>query len=216
MAAAQVASARALLGQRRPAAGEVVEVRAPADGVVLRVLRESQGAVAVGTPLIELGDPTRLEVVIDVLSADAARIAVGSLVWVEAWGGEGALVGAVRRVEPSAFTRVSALGVEEQRVNVVVTLGPTRGELGDGYRVEAKIRTWRGERVLTIPSSGAFRDAGGWAAYVARGGRARRVPIELGHRGRLDVEVTAGLVEGDRVVLYPDDRLTEGIRITPR
>ena len=216
VAAAQVASARAVLGTLRRGGAEIVEVTAPTGGVVLRVLRESQGAVAVGTPLVEIGNPTRLEVVVDVLSADAPAIAAGAPVWVEAWGGEGALLGRVRRVEPSAFTRVSALGVEEQRVDVVVSLGPTPAELGDHYRVETRIRTWRGDGILTIPSSGAFRDGDGWAVYAARGGRARRVPIEVGHRGRLDLEVTGGLAEGDLVVLYPDDRIGEGSRIKPR
>jgi HlyD family secretion protein len=215
VAAAGVRTARAVLGQVRRRDGAAVEVMAPAAGIVLRVLRESAGAVAAGAPLVEIGDPSDLEVVVDVLSSDAIRIAVGAPVWIDQWGGDRPLLGRARLVEPAAFTRISALGVEEQRVNVVVRLDERPPALGDGFRVEARIRTWRGDGVLTVPASALFRRGDGWAVYAAVSGRARLVPIEVGHRGRLDVEVTRGLAEGGAVVLYPGDRVTEGARIQP-
>ena len=152
----------------------------------------------------------------DVLSSEAARIRPGAPAWIEQWGGERALRARVQRVEPSAFTSVSALGVEEQRVNVVLALQEHPPALGDGFRIEARILTWEGDDILTLPASAAFRHADGWAVYVADGGRARLQPIHIGHRGRNAVEVTGGLAESSTVVLYPGDRVTDGVRVAPR
>jgi HlyD family secretion protein len=216
-AAAEVAAARAVLGEAAPpGAARAVAVTAPVTGRVLRVVRDSAGPVAVGAPLLELGDPRALEAVVDVLSSDAVRIAPGMPVAFEAWGGERALAGVVLRIEPSAFTRISALGVEEQRVRVIATIADPPATLGDGFRVEARIFTWRGDHVLTVPASAVFRDKERWAVYAAEHGRARLRPVELGHRGRLDIELVSGLGEGAAVILHPSDRIADGIAIEPR
>jgi HlyD family secretion protein len=216
-AAAEVAGARAVLSDGRGGGiAAAADVTAPIDGRVLRVVRDSAGPIAAGAPLVELGDPHALEVVVDVLSIDAARIAAGAPVTIEQWGGDRPLRGRVRLIEPSAFTKISALGIEEQRVNVVVVLDAAPPELGDGFRVEAHILIWRGEGVLVVPASAVFRDRGAWAVYAIAEGRARLRPIELGHRGRLDVEISRGLAPGDQVVLHPSDRIHDGARVEPR
>jgi HlyD family secretion protein len=216
-AVAEVAAARAVLGEGTSrSAGRTVAVTAPATGQVLRVVRDSAGPVAAGAPLVELGDPRALEVVIDVLSSDAARIVPGMPVTIEAWGGDRALRGEVRRIEPSAFTRISALGVEEQRVKVIAAISDPPASLGDGFRVEARIFTWRGERVPTVPASAVFRDKEHWAVYAVEGGRARLRAIELGHRGRLDVELASGLAPGTTVILHPTDRIADGTEVARR
>jgi len=216
-AAAEVAAARALLGDAAStAAPRTTDVTAPAAGRVLRIVRDSAGPVAAGAALLELGDPRALEVVVDVLSSDAARIAPGMAVAIEAWGGDLPLGGEVRRLEPSAFTRISALGVEEQRVKVIAAIADPPAVLGDGFRVEARIFTWRGEHVVTAPASALFRDRERWAVYVAEDGRARLRPIELGHRGRLEVEIARGLAVGAVVILNPGDRIHDGVAIEPR
>jgi HlyD family secretion protein len=137
-------------------------------------------------------------------------------VTIEAWGGEHALAGLVDRVEPSAFTRISALGVEEQRVKVIAAISDPPASLGDGFRVEARIFTWRGERVPSVPASAVFRDKEHWAVYAVEGGRARLRAIELGHRGRLDVELVSGLAPGAAVILHPTDRIANGTEVAPR
>lgn len=218
-AAAEVAAARAVLGEApaRPARpARAIEVIAPATGRVLRVVRDSAGPVGAGAPLVEIGDPRALEVVVDVLSSDAARITPGMPVAIEAWGGESALRGEVRRVEPSAFTRISALGVEEQRVRVIAAISDPPAGLGDGFRIEARIITWRGERVATVPASAVFRSKDRWAVYAVENGRARLRSIDIGHRGRLDVEVTGGLTAGATVILHPTDRIADGTALAPR
>ena len=160
-----------------------------------------------------------VEVVVDVLSADAVRISPGDPVAVEEWGGERPLRGRVRLVEPAAFTEVSALGVEEQRVNVLLEVTSPREKwaaLGDGYRVEARIVIWRGEGVLSIPSSAAFRRGEQWSVFRVENGRAHETRVELGHRAGERVEVLAGLSEGASVVLHPSDRVTSGVKVEPR
>jgi HlyD family secretion protein len=229
VAASEVRTARAALGLLLRGRGgsssgargaarddDVVAVLAPAPGQVLRLLRESEGPVAAGTPLLELGEPSSVEVVVDVLSSDAARIRAGAPAWIEQWGGDQALPGRVLRVEPSAFTSISALGVEEQRVNVVIALERRPPALGDGFRVEARILTWEGNHVLSVPASAALRHGDGWAVYIIDEGRARLRPVQIGHRGRTDVEVTGGLADSTTVVLYPGDRVTDGARVEPR
>jgi len=216
-AVAEVAAARAMLVDGASSGAQrTTAVIAPAAGRVLRVVRDSAGPVAAGAPLLELGDPRALEVVVDVLSSDAARIAPGMPVAIEAWGGDRPLRGEVRRLEPSAFTRISALGVEEQRVKVVAEITDPPVVLGDGFRVEARIFTWRGADAVTVPASAVFRDREQWAVYAAEGGRARLRPVQLGHRGRLDVEITGGLAVGAVVILNPSDRIGDGIAIEPR
>lgn len=218
----QLEMARAALGRVSATGedrGEQLEVTAPSDGVVLRVLHESGGVVQAGTALVELGDPAHLEIASDVLTSDAVDIEPGDRVIIERWGGQGELEGHVRLVEPSAFTRTSALGVEEQRVNVVIDLDSPREEwqrLGDGYRVETRIVIWEEEDVLVVPASAVFRHDEGWAVYRIVGERAELTPIEAGRRNGLLVQIEEGLEEGARVVAHPSDRVLDGVAVTPR
>jgi HlyD family secretion protein len=195
------------------------EIRSPIHGRVLRVLQESATVTVAGTPLIEVGDPTDLEVEIDVLSPDAVRIKPGTRVWLEHWGGERPLQGRVRRVEPAGFTRISALGVEEQRVWVIVDLldSPvTWQELGDAYRVEARILVQEAESALTIPAGALFRRDQEWVVFEVLDGRARLRTVTVGLRNDLQAEIVVGLEEGNEVVLHPSDRVRDGVRVTTR
>ena len=214
-AIADVALARAVLGTGDRGNLASVTVPAPTSGQVLRVVRDSAGPVVAGAPLVELGDPRAIEVVVDVLSTDAARITPDMPVSLDAWGGE-PVRGHVRLVEPSAFTKVSALGVDEQRVNVIVAIDDPPPALGDGFRVETHITIWQAEDVLEVPSSAVFRDHERWAVYMEDAGRARLRPVSIGHRGHLDVEITDGLAEGTAVVLRPGDQIHDGVRIAAR
>jgi HlyD family secretion protein len=213
-AIAEVAAIRAVLGQAGEASG-TIPVIAPAAGRVLRVLRESAGPVAAGTPLVEIGDPSAIEVVVDVLSSDGARIPPGAPATITAWGGE-PLAGRVRLIEPSAFTRISALGVEEQRVNAIIELDAPPATLGDGFRVEVAIETWRGDGVLAVPAAAVFRHRGRWSVYVVEAGHARLRSIDVGHRGASDVEAISGVADGAAVVVHPGDRVTDGARVRIR
>lgn len=190
-----------------------VDVHSPVAADVLRVHEESERIVAAGAPLLELGDPGSIEIVVDVLSADAVRVRPGADVWIEDWGGEQPLRAKVRLVEPSGFTKVSALGVEEQRVNVIADFVDPPAGLGDGFRVEARIVVWEAADVLRVPASALFRHGDGWAVFVVDGSTARRRPVEIGQRGSFEAEVRAGLEAGERVVLHPSDRLADGVRV---
>jgi HlyD family secretion protein len=219
VAASELRLAQAAMARLATSSREEFPVRAPVRGRVLRVLQESEGVVQAGTPLLELGDPAALEVVVDVLTTDAVSIRAGATVRIERWGGDSALTGHVHYVEPSAFTRLSALGVEEQRVNVVIALdrrSAARTELGDGYRVEASIAVWEGRDRLLIPAGAVFRRGDGWATYVAQDGRAQLRPIRVGRRNGAQAEVLSGVEPGDRVVLYPTDNVTDRVRIAER
>lgn len=214
-AGAEIEAARAAVdGPRADREGREVAVVAPAAGQILRVLRDDAGPVAAGTPLLELGDPRALEVVVDLLSSDAAQVEPGMPAAIERWGGA-KLAGVVLRVEPSAFTRISALGVEEQRVRVITSIEGPPPALGDGFRVAATLVTWHADDVLAIPGSAVFRDHGRWAVWTVDHGRARLSPVTLGHHGRLEVEVIDGLAEGDQVILHPGDNIAQGTRVTP-
>ena len=192
-----------------------VEVRSPATGHVLRVFEESQRVVAVGTPLLEVGDPSDLEIVVDVLSADAVKIRPGAEMRLGAWGGEGTLRARVRRVEPSGFTKLSALGVEEQRVNVIGDFVDAPGALGDGYRLEARIVVWRADDVVRLPASALFRSGEAWHVFGVENGRARLRAVEVGQRGVEAAKVVSGIEPGTGVVLHPTDRVADGVRIEP-
>ncbi|MFO0750315.1 MAG: HlyD family efflux transporter periplasmic adaptor subunit [Myxococcota bacterium] len=226
VAAKEVATAAAMLarvaeGADTPApAGtdEDVVVYPPVGGRILRVFAESEGVVGVGTPLVELGDPGQLEIVADVLTADAVPIHPGAAVSIDGWGGE-RLAGRVRLVEPSARTRVSALGVEEQRVNVVIDLvdPPEKwAALGDGWRVEVHIVTWSAEQVVRIPLGALFRSESRWAAYVLADGKARLRLLDIGHRHASYAEVLAGLAPGDAVIIHPSARIKDGVSVEVR
>lgn len=192
-----------------------VDVRAPVAGKVLRVREESERIVTAGTPLLEIGNPDALEIVVDVLSEDAVRIHPGAPVLIEDWGGGHPLHARVRRVEPSAFTKVSALGVEEQRVNVIADFVDPPSGLGDGYRVEARIVVWQGDDVLQVPTGALFRTGDTWSVFVVQGGVARLRRVEIGHRSSAAAEVSKGLEAGERVVLHPSDRIHDGSRVAP-
>jgi HlyD family secretion protein len=199
--------------------GRPLALRSPIDGVVLRRLRESEAVVPAGEPLVEVGDPRRLEIVSDLLSSDAVQVRPGAQVLLEQWGGDHALRARVRRVEPSGFMKVSALGVEEQRVNVVMDFeDPLEAwsALGDGYRVEVRIVVWEGAGVLTVPTSSLFRRGDAWAVFAVRGGRAALSPVAIGRRNGVAAEVLSGLREGDSVVLHPSDALGHGTRVARR
>jgi len=212
-------SAEAELAVAGPGAtGALIEVRAPVAGRVLHVFQESERPVTAGTPLLDIGDPTDLEVVIELLSRDGAAIAAGTRVELEQWGGPKPLDGRVRLVEPAAFTKISALGVEEQRVNVVADITTPlteRPTLGDNFRVEARVVIWENDRVLKVPVSALFRRGSDWSAYVVRAGRAVLVPVHVGRSSGVETQVLDGLKEGDEVILYPGDRVADGIRVNP-
>lgn len=198
---------------------ELVAIRAPVDGRVLKIPHKSEGTVTTGQPLIEIGDPRALEVEVDVLSADAVRLHPGTRVVFERWGGEGVLEGMVRMIEPAGFTKVSALGVDEQRVWVIVafTSPPAQWQrLGDGYRVEASFIIWETSNVLQIPASALFRDGDGWMAFAVEQGKAVKRRVKIGQRNGLSAQVLSGLQAGEQVIVHPDDRVREGVRVTPR
>jgi HlyD family secretion protein len=199
------------------AASALIAVRAPAAGRILRVMQESEGVVQPGTPLLEMGDPTGLELVVDVLSADAVRIVPGADATIEHWGGSGTLRARVRRVDPAAFVSRSALGVEEQRVPVVLDFleEPARlAGLGDGYRVEANIALERLDDALVVPASALFRDDHDvWATYAYQAGVARRVEVQAAARTPDWVAIARGLAPGDQVVLYPSDEVRDGVTV---
>ncbi|MDI1319771.1 MAG: efflux RND transporter periplasmic adaptor subunit, partial [bacterium] len=200
------------------AAPALVEVRAPVAGRVLHVFQESERPVTAGTPLLDAGDPTDLEVVIELLSRDGAALTAGTRVELEQWGGPKPLEARVRLVEPAAFTKISALGVEEQRVNVVADITTPlaeRAALGDNFRVEARVIVWESDKVLKVPVSSLFRRGAEWSAYVVRNGRAALVPVQAGRSSGTETQLTAGLNEGDEVILYPGDRVQDGDRVQP-
>jgi HlyD family secretion protein len=211
--------ARALLvATEAPENGpEQHEVRAPTAGRVLRVMQESEAVVASGAPLLELADPADLEVVADVLTTEAVGMAPGAPVAIERWGGPAPLQGRVRRVEPGAFTRVSALGVEEQRVWVVIDLvGPreTWAALGDGFRVDARITVEAIEDAVLVPVSALFRRGGGWAVFVVQDGAARERRVEVARRAARSAMVAEGVAPGETVILFPPSALRDGARVS--
>ena len=213
-------AARAVLevadGTRAPGDQPRMEVRAPVDGVVTRRHRHSEGPVSAGEPVVDIGDLSTLEVQVDLLSMDAVRIRPGMPVVLERWGGDGALEGEVLRVEPSGFLKVSALGVDEQRVPVRVAITSPREQwqaLGDGYRVEARFILWQDDDVLQAPTSALFRRDDQWFVYVAEDGRAHRTAIQPGRRSGLMTEIRDGLQAGARVITHPGQRVDDGARV---
>ena len=204
--------------QTMPDRGRITDVISPIDGVVLKRLRESECVVAAGEPLLEIANRRDLEVVADLLSTDAVRIPAGAQVLIEGWGGTHPLQGRVRRIEPSGFLKVSALGVEEQRVNVVVDFDDAAAadHLGDAYRVEARITVWQSDDAVMMPLGSLFRQEGGWAVFVAENGRARLQRVEIGQRNSEAVQVVTGVTAGQAVVLHPSDTLVDGGRIRVR
>jgi HlyD family secretion protein len=210
--------ARARL-QAPSAAGRAIEVVAPVSGVILRRLRESETVVPVGDPIVEIGDPSRIEIVADFLSTDAVRIPPNAPVLIEQWGGNQPLMAKVRRVEPAGFMKVSALGVEEQRVNVIIDFTDPAAagrSLGDAYRVDVRVITWREDSVLKVPVGALFRRGEGWASFAVEDDRARVKTVMLGQRNATEAQVTSGLSEGQTVVMHPPDTLMDGMRVKTR
>lgn len=196
-----------------------VQIRSPVSGQVLRLFLESQAVVAAGTPLMEIGDVGDMEIVVDLLSEDAVKVADGAAVEIVQWGGARPLAGRVRRVEPYGFEEVSALGVEEQRVNVLIDLTSPRDEwaaLGHGFAVEARIEIWASESALTVPIGALYRNADQWAVFVDDDGTARARSIEVGETNGTQAEILGGIEAGTRVVLYPSDRIADGVAIVER
>jgi len=188
-------------------------IRAPAAGKILRIPQASARVVAAGEPLVEIGDPSRLEITTDLVSTDAVKVRPGQPVIVEGWGGEHPLRGRVRNVEPSGFTKVSALGIEEQRVNVVADLLEPGEWLGDRFRVQVRIVIWQADKVLKVPWSALVREGEGWRVYVAENGRARGREVKVGRQGEFEVQILDGLRAGAVVVRHPTDQIVDGVRI---
>ena len=215
----QAEAKAALISGTDAASGRAVTVRAPIAGLVLRRIQESEAVVPVGAPLLEIGNLDDLEIVTDLLSTDAVRVKSGAAVLIERWGGEGTLMGKVQRIEPAGFMKISALGVEEQRVNVVIDFvdpRERRPSLGDAFRVEVRIVVWEKPDVLLVPTSSLFRTGGDWSAFVAQGNVVVRRTVKIGERNEQSAEVLEGLSAGDKVVAYPGETLKEGTRIQPR
>jgi HlyD family secretion protein len=198
---------------------ECVPIKSPVDGQILRIINESEGVVAAGEALLEIGDSTDLEIVADLLSSDAVKVATGRRVIIEGWGGNVPLIGRVRRVEPFGFTKVSALGIEEQRVNVIVDFTSPHEQwarLGHGYQVDLRIVLWESTAVITVPLTALFRDGDQWAVFVEVDGIAQHRDVVVGQRSGLEAEITAGIEVGERVIMYPSNAVTDGVRVTER
>lgn len=237
LAGAQVASAEAMIALRRAELASAqarmaqpgqlattavngeccVDIISPIDGIILALHTKSEQAANIGQLIAEVGDPSDMEITVDVLSADAVKVRPGSRALISDWGGPNVLEAEVERIEPSAFTKVSALGIAEQRVNAIIRLrDPPPANLGHGFRVVANLVTWSAEAALQAPVSALFRANGEWAVFRMEDGTAKITPIEIGHLTDRRAEILAGLSDGDRVVLYPGDSLQDGSLIADR
>jgi len=211
----EVARAALLAGnQSSPAAS--IKVDAPTGGRVLRVVEESERVVVAGAPLVEVSNPAKLEVVIELLSTDAVKVSPGATVFIEAWGGPETLEARVRLIEPSAFTKISALGIEEQRVNVIADLTEPSSALGDGYRVEGRIVVWHSDSVVQVPVSALFRRGDVWSLFVVEDGRARLRQVEVGERTAFTAQIKSGAEADAVVIVHPANEITDGTRVQPR
>ena len=191
----------------------LVALRSPVDGHVLRLMQGSDRVVSAGTPILQVGSGSQLEIVSDLLSTQAVKVKPGDPVLIDNWGGDGILRAKVRTIEFSGFMKVSALGVEEQRVNVIMDFVDPPGALGDGYRVDIRIVVWEASNVLKVPASALFRRGDNWTVFVVENGRARARTVGVGHRNDLEVEVIQGVQEGVKVILHPANRVSEGVRV---
>jgi len=196
-----------------------IGLRSPVNGQILQLLQQSESVVAASTPLVEVGDSRDLEIAVDLLSSDAVKVAAGQRVVIDSWGGPAPLEGRVRLVEPFGFTKVSALGIEEQRVNVIIDIVSPRDEwarLAHGFQIDARIVLAEREDVLKVPLTALFRDGNDWAVFVVAGGRGVLRHVTLGERNGIEAEIVDGLAAGERVVLHPSDRVADGVRLAPR
>jgi HlyD family secretion protein len=201
-----------------PAGNCCIQLRAPVTGVLLKIIQDSEATVPSGAPLAEFGDPLDLEVIADLLSSDAVKINVGAPVRIDGWGGA-SLQGRVTRVDPAGFLKVSALGIEEQRVRVTIDFVEPReswSRLGHDFRVIVHVTVWNADSVLRLPVSALFRKGEDWAVFAEKDGRVRTTVVKIGHRNSRVAEVLSGLAEGERVVLHPSDRVRDGIRVSER
>ncbi len=197
----------------------IYNVSSPVDGQVLTILQGNELTIPAGTPLLRIGDPSQLEIVVDLLSRDAVRVRVGAKAYIEQWGGEGTLHAEVASIEPTGFPKVSALGIVEQRVKVVLEIKDGREKwerLGHDYHVQVRIVVWRNENTVTVPVAALFRRGDGWAVFRARYGRATLTNVEIGHRNREQAEVIKGLSAGDEVIIYPSDKVIDGVLVDDR
>src|SRR6266545_3423226 len=198
--------------------GCCIQLRAPVTGVVLRIIQDSEAVVPAGAPLIEIGDPLDLEVIADLLSTDAVQITAGASVRIDGWGGS-PIQGRVIRVDPAGFLKVSALGIEEQRVRTTIDfVDPSEAwsRLGHDYRVIVHVTVWKDEQVLRVPVGSLFRKGEDWAVFSVTDGSARKTLVKIGHRNSRSAEILSGLADGDRVVLHPSDRIRDGIAVSER
>lgn len=196
---------------------ERISIPAPVDGRLLKIQQKSEGTVQAGTPILEIGDPRSLELRIDLLSTDAVALIKGTPVRIKRWGSENILEGLVKVIEPSGYTRISALGVEEQRVPVIVEITSPYEEwrvLGDGFRVVAEFITWQGEEVLQVPSSSLFRTGDAeWALFIVEGGESKLRRVEIGRQSGLYTQIVSGLEVGEQIITHPDERIEEGVAV---
>ncbi len=212
----ELASAEARLMQPGEISGKpsgetcCVSLSSPVDGVILKVLARSEQAVSPGTQIAEIGDPEDMEVLVDVLSSDAAKIQPDSKVIITDWGQDSDISATVRRIDPAAFTKVSSLGIEEQRVNIVLDLDEVPPQLGHGYRILARIAIWSADNVTQLPIGALFRSDGNWSVFAVENNHAVLRTVEVGHMNAVNVEILSGMSEGDQVVLYPNDRMEDG------
>lgn len=219
---AELASARARLKQPRtddtsPVGNNCcIKLISPIDGVVLKVYARSRQAVSPGTKIAEIGDPANLEIIVDLLSRDAPKVPPGTKVLITEWGGEKNLEAVVRRIEPAAFTKISSLGIEEQRVNVVLDLSTVPRKLGAGYRILATLVIWKQDNIVQVPIGALFRSNGSWSVFVAHKGNVSLRKVEIGKMNNHHGQVLGGIKKGDVVVLYPNDQINDGSRVELR
>ncbi|MES9861655.1 MAG: HlyD family efflux transporter periplasmic adaptor subunit [Candidatus Thiodiazotropha sp. LLP2] len=198
---------------------QCVPIRAPVNGRILKIAHKSEGVVSAGEPLLEIGDPGKLEIVVDLLSSDAVKVEAEQLVFIENWGGEQILNGQVRRIEPFGFTKISALGIEEQRVNVIIDFTSPKADwarIAHGYQVDVRIVLWQGDKVLKLPLTALFRDGNAWAVFVEQNGLAIQRQINIGRRTGFEAEVIDGLASGERIIVHPSDKIADGVLIEAR
>ncbi len=195
---------------------KIVNIQAPTRCRILRIFEKSERVVTSGTPIVILSNPQKIEIVVDLLSTDAVKVKSGAAVIIDNWGGPCPLRARVRSVEPYGFTKVSALGIEEQRVNVIADFVDSPDGLGDGYRVDARIVTWENSNVLKVPASALFRNEGNWSVFTIENGRTSMVAVDVGHRNASEAEILKGLTENAEVILHPANDLKPGDRVTVR
>lgn len=214
-AAYQVKEADAALRSQSSADTSLpVPLKTPVAGRILRLIEQSERVISAGAPIVEIGYTPKLEVVADFLTQDAVKISPDMDAIVDDWGGDKPLRARVRVVEPGAFTKISALGVEEQRANVVLDFVDSSEKLADAYRVEVRVITWQGASVLKVPSGALFRTGRDWEVFKIENGRARRTPVQVGHRGAFETEIVAGVKAGDVLIVHPSSEIEDGVRVS--